>query len=106
MRRRKQHPPIAGQKIAAGRYPLPDADQPNRTTASRHHIFLITIPPVPGGLKDQGCAVKGEIRFGILPAFGELADVSQMALRLELRRDNVGGFRTGSHQESTSEQEK
>src|SRR5437868_15351991 len=103
MRRRKQHAPIAGQKIAAGRSPLPRADQTNRTAPQRHHIFLITVPPVPGGLKDQGCAVKGEVRLGILPALSELADVAQMALQLELRRDNVGGFRTESHQESTSE---
>src|SRR5262249_24372097 len=45
-----------------------------------HAEDLIALEGRPGGLEDELCTVEGKVRFGILPAEGELLQVLEMLL--------------------------
>ncbi len=61
-----------------------------------HDVLLIAAPPVARGLEDEPSTVGAEVRFGILAAVGDLADVAEVRLAA-LGGDGRDGDRRGAH---------
>ena len=69
---------FAGIDVAARGAALASGDHALVAAVHVHGKDLVTFKRVAGGLEDQPLAVGREVRFRVLTAEGELADVAQV----------------------------
>src|SRR5579871_5475167 len=90
MRRRVDQMLAVGIVEAAGRAAFVTADEVDVGAVDRHRVDLIAAMGPARALETQALPVEREIRFRVLSAVGELAEILQMALLREGHRRALG----------------